>query len=368
MMNDTLIYKMAFASIRGMGIDLAKKFLEVISCEKDFFDMSEKDLRTLTSSNAKICDKEYRQDLLEKAKRELEFINKKNISVSYFTDDDYPRRLLEANDAPLLLYKSGKCNLNSTHVISIVGTRHATPAGIKICDELVSALPKRLDNVVVVSGLAYGIDIAAHRASIKHNVPTVAVLAQGLNKIYPATHRNDAINIIKQGGAVVTDYQSQDDIYKGNFLARNRIIAALADCTVIVESASSGGALVTASLAQSYNRDVFAVPGRIGDEFSRGCNKLIRDNRAMLITNADDIINAMSWKAKEIQPIQKELFPELTNDEKKIVDALKENGDLHINELASLLQTPIYKLMGALVELDCRGLIVTLPGCRYSTR
>ena len=306
--------------------------------------------------------------MLEKAKRELEFISKKNISVSYFTDDTYPHRLLEANDAPILLYSSGKCNLNALHVISIVGTRHATPVGIKTCDEIVSKLSKRLDNLVIVSGLAYGIDIAAHRAALKHNVPTVAVLAQGLNKIYPATHRNDAISIIKQGGAIVTDYQSQDDIHKGNFLARNRIIAALADCTVIVESAATGGALVTASLAQSYNRDVFAVPGRTGDEYSRGCNKLIRDNRAMLITSADDIIEAMSWETKETQPIQQELFPTLTGDEKKRVDALKANGDKHINELASLLQIPVYKLMGALVELDCSGLVVTLPGCRYSTR
>lgn len=367
-MNDTLVYKIAFASIRGMGIDLARKFLEVIPNEKDFFDISEKELRELTCSKARMCDYDYRHGVLEKAKHELEFVLNKNINVTYFTDTDYPQRLLEASDAPLLLYCSGKCNLNAAHVISIVGTRHATPAGIKMCDDIVNTLSIKLDNIVVVSGLAYGIDIAAHRASLKHNVPTVAVMAQGLNKIYPSTHRNDAISIIKQGGAILTDYQSQDEIHKGNFLARNRIIAALSDCTVVVESADTGGALVTASLAQSYNRDVFAVPGRTGDEFSKGCNRLIRDNRAMLITGADDIIDAMRWQTKVSTPVQKEIFPILTADEKKIVDALKTSENMHINDLATKLQMPIYKLMGALVELDCRGFIVTLPGCRYAIR
>lgn len=351
-----------------MGVDLAKKFLEVIPSEKDFFAMSEEDLRVITNSKARMCDYDYRQSMLEKAKREFEFVNQKNITVSYFTDDNYPRRLLEAGDAPILLYSSGHCDLNSGHIISIVGTRHATQNGIKTCEDIVKGLKELIPDVIVVSGLAYGIDIAAHRASLKHDVSTVAVLAQGLNKIYPSTHRNDAVNIVKRGGAVVTDYQSQDEIHKGNFLARNRIIAALSDCTLVVESAASGGALVTASLAQSYNRDVFAIPGRIGDEFSRGCNKLIRDNRAMLITCANDIVDAMRWESAKTMPIQTEIFPALTKEEQKVLEAIRDKGDIHINELATQLGMPIYKLMGTLVELDCKGVIVTLPGCRYSLR
>ena len=367
-MNKELLYRIAFASVRGMGIDLARKFLDVINHEKNFFEMSETELRAITHSRSQICTGSYRDQMLERAKRELEFIERKNVNVTYFTQDSYPKRLLEATDAPLILYSSGKCNLNAKHIISIVGTRHATPAGTKLCQEIVHDLSQKLDDVVIVSGLAYGIDISAHRAALKHNVPTVAVLAQGLNKIYPATHRNDAVKIIKQGGAIVTDYQSQDEIHKGNFLARNRIIAALADCTLVVESADKGGALVTASLAQSYDRDVFAIPGRVGDEFSRGCNRLIRDNRAMLVTCADDIINAMRWEKHNAEPVQQELFPELGADEKKIIDVLKQCDNMHINDLANDLQIPIYKLMGALVELDCKGLIVTLPGCRYATR
>lgn len=351
-----------------MGVDLARHFLDVIHTEKEFFNMSEKELRALTGSRAKVCDRSYRQQLLEKAERELAFIEHNNVTVSYFTDAHYPQRLLEATDAPIILYRSGNCELNSKHIISIVGTRHATAWGIKTCEELVKDFALKLDDVVIVSGLAYGIDIAAHRAAVKHEIPTVAVMAQGLNKIYPASHRNDAVNIVRHGGAIVTDYQSQDEIHRGNFLARNRIIAALADCTIVVESASSGGALVTASLAQSYNRDVMAVPGRIGDEFAQGCNKLIRDNRAMLITCADDVIHAMRWEAKEVNAVQGELFPKLTHEESVILNAIRSSENIHINDLASQVQIPIYKLMGTLVDMDCRGIIVTLPGCRYAAR
>lgn len=369
-MIDQQTYKIAFASIRGMGVDLAGRLLEVVHSEEEFFGMSEKDLRALTGSRTAMCRHDYRRQLLEKAGREQEFIGSKNVTMSYFTDPDFPRRLLEAPDAPIMLYKSGDCDLNRSHIIGMVGTRHATAQGIKMCDELVGDFARQLDDVVIVSGLAYGIDIASHRAAIKHGIPTVAVMAQGLNKIYPSAHRNDAVNIIRQGGAVVTEYQSQDQLHKGNFLARNRIIAALCDCTIVVESASTGGALVTASLAQSYNRDVMAVPGRLTDEYSRGCNKLIRDNRAMLITCAADVVQAMRWQAREpvTSAVQATLFPELTKEEATIMSAIRTHENIHINDLANEVQIPIYKLMGALVELDCRGLIVTLPGCRYATR
>lgn len=364
---DDIIYKIAFASIRGMGVDLAQKLLDIIPSEKDFFLLSERELRSITGSKAKMCDRNYRQSLLERAEREMEFITEKHVNMLYFTDNAYPRRMLEASDAPLMLYTSGSCDLNSAHVVSVVGTRHATQYGVKFCDALVADFAARLPGTVIVSGLAYGIDIAAHRAALKHGTPTVAVLAQGLNKIYPAHHRPDAVKIAKSGGMVITDYQSQDDIHRGNFLARNRIIAALADCTVVVESATSGGALVTASLAQSYNRDVFAVPGRVNDEYSKGCNKIIRKSQAMSITCADDIIEAMRWDAlAKSAAKQQELFPSLTAEEQTVVDKLRDKGETHINDLAADLQIPVYRLMSTLVELDCRGIIATLPGCRYA--
>ena len=287
----------------------------------------------------------------------------------YYTDDDYPRRLANASDAPILLYTIGQCNLNAKHVISVVGTRRSTHYGAQFCDRLVSDLSTMLaGEVIIVSGLAYGTDINAHRAALKYNVPTVGVQACGLNKIYPAEHRNDAAHIVQTGGAIVSDYTSQDEIHRGNFLARNRIIAALSDCTVVVESADKGGSLVTANIAASYSRDVFALPGRVTDEFSKGCNRLILNNQAAAITCAEDLIRAMRWESKEI-PVQGkelELFPQLTAEQQSIVDFLRKQGDLHINDLASSLNVPIYRLMASLVELDTKGIISTLPGCRYT--
>ena len=179
-------------------------------------------------------------------------------------------------------------------------------------------------------------------------------------------HRNDAIAIAKRGGMLLTDYTSQDQVQKSNFLARNRIVAALSDCTVIVESAGSGGALVTASLAMSYNRDVMAVPGRCGDEFSAGCNKLIATNKAALVTGADDLLAAMRWESASQPPRQLDLFPELTQEEQAVVDVIRNHGEIHLNMLADVLHTPVYKLMSTLVELDCKNVIATLPGCRYA--
>ena len=361
-----LTYRIAFAGLQGMGVDLARKLLDVVGSEERFFAMDEKELRQLTRGRSKIYRDDYRRECLEMARREEIFVKEHNIAATYFTDGAYPHRLLEAPDAPAMVYSLGGCNLESAHVISLVGTRHATQYGIRFCDTLIGELAQRLPDLVVVSGLAYGIDIAAHRAALKHGVPTVAVLPRGLNKIYPAMHRNDAVAIVKSGGMLLTDYTSQDDVQKSNFLARNRIVAALSDCTVIVESAGSGGALVTASLAMSYNRDVMAVPGRCGDEFSSGCNKLIATNKAALITCADDLMAAMRWESAMQQPQQLDLFPELTKEEQAVVDIIRDHGEIHLNALADALHAPVYKLMSILVELDCKNVITTLPGCRYA--
>ncbi len=361
-----LACRIAFASLQGMGIDLARKLLDVVGSEQRFFDMSEKDLRNLTRGRSKIYRDDYRRECLERAVREEAFVGEHGISAVYFTDAAYPHRLLEAPDAPAMIYTLGKCDLESAHVVSVVGTRHATQYGVKFCDTLIGDLAERLPGLVVVSGLAYGIDIAAHRAALKHGVPTVAVLPRGLNRIYPAMHRNDAIAIAKRGGMLLTDYTSQDAVQKSNFLARNRIVAALSDCTVVVESAGSGGALVTASLAMSYNRDVMAVPGRSGDEYSAGCNKLIATNKAALITSADDLMAAMRWEPAQQQAVQLDLFPDLTAEEQAVVDVVRDRGEIHLNALADALQLPVYKLMSTLVELDCKNIIATLPGCRYT--
>ena len=358
--------RIAFSNLQGMGVDLARKLLDVVGDEERFFAMSEKQLRELTRGRSKIYSDDYRRACLQRAQREEQFVIEHGIRTVYYKDKSYPRRLLEAPDSPAMVYTLGQCDLESRHVISVVGTRHATQYGIRFCDTLIGDLARLLPDLVVVSGLAYGIDIAAHRAALKHGLSTVAVLPRGLNRIYPASHRSDAVNIVNHGGLLLTDYTTQDEVHKANFLARNRIVAALSDCTVVVESAGAGGALVTASLAMSYNRDVMAVPGRCGDEYSAGCNKLIATNKAALIAGADDLMSAMRWEPAVREPRQLDLFPELTKEQQAVIDVIRDHGEIHVNALADALRLPVYKLMSTLVDLDCNNRIVTLPGCRYT--
>lgn len=363
-----LQYHIAFASLRGMGYDLAQKILGVIPSEKDFFEFSEKDLQNLLQTKVKMTEQSYRRELLDKAREEVDFITKNAINVTYFTDSDYPTRLSHAQDAPILLYSKGKCNLNASKIISIVGTRHATAYGKHFCDTFVERLKTLVDDTVIVSGLAYGIDIQAHRAALAHDIPTVAVLAHGLNTVYPATHRKDTIDMINNGGMLLTDYRSCDKIHPGNFVARNRIVAGLADCTIVVESAEKGGSLITAGIASSYNRDVFALPGRAGDTYSRGCNTLIRNNAASLITSADDLVSAMRWETRlsPRESRQMEIFPDVTPEEQTILDYLREHNETHINVLCNALSIPVSRLMSTLVDLEFKSLVTSLPGAKYT--
>lgn len=366
MTEQDLLYRIAFASVRGMGYDLAHKILDIIPSEKDFFSISQKELEQIFGSRTKITSQAYRLNILEQAKKETEFVIKNKIGVTYFNDIDYPTRLANAPDSPILFFSKGNCNLSSRHIVSIVGTRHATPYGINFTKNIVEELASMLPDLVIVSGLAYGIDIAAHLASLQNKISTVAVLAHGLNTIYPSQHRKAAIDIIHNNGMLITDYSSQTLMHRANFIARNRIIAGLSDCTIVSESASKGGSLITASIANSYNRDVFALPGRSSDEYSKGCNKLIQNNAATLVLCAEDVIKHMQWD-KDInkQPKQAELFPILSENEQLIYDTIAKNGEIHINTLTNLLKIPIYKVLSDIVELEFKGLILSLPGSRY---
>lgn len=366
--SDNLVYHIAFASLRGMGYDLAQKILGIIPSEKEYFEIPEKELQNLLQTKVKITEQSYRNDILEKARKEVEFVTKNNIKITYFTDKDYPSRLCHAQDAPILLYSKGECNLNASKVISIVGTRHATAYGKHFCEKFVEDIKTLVDDVIIVSGLAYGIDIYAHRAALSNQIPTVAVLAHGLNSIYPATHRKDAVEIIKNGGMVITDYRSCDKIHPGNFVARNRIVAGLADCTIVVESAEKGGSLITAGIASSYNRDVFALPGRSTDIYSRGCNKLIRNNAASLITSAEELVSAMRWETKQSMGEAKQMgmFADVTPEEQPIVNYLRANNETHINVLCNALGIPMSQLMSMLIELEFKGIIASLPGTKYT--
>ncbi len=365
MSDNELTYRIAFSLIRGNSRIIAEELLSRIGTEEEFFHSSSRMLEMKIGKKIKITDDDYRKQLLEKARCEVEFINRNNITPIYYKSPNYPQRLLDCDDAPLMLYTLGNCDLNNSHIISIVGTRHATHYGVDMTERIIDDLTKRLDNIIIVSGLAYGIDITAHRTAIKNNIPTIAVLAHGLNTIYPAAHRNIAADMVKKNGMLLTDYTSTDNIHRGNFLARNRIVAGLCDCLIVAESAEKGGAIVTAGIADGYNRDVLAIPGRANDPYSQGCNKLIASGRAALITSAQDVIDVMRWAAKPNEGNQIEMFAELNEEELKIINFISETPLSSINEISIGIEIPVSKLTSTLIDMEFRGLIVNYPGGRY---
>lgn len=359
------VYRLAFASLRGITRRLAQEILNRTGSERNFFEASQQELTHRMSCRSNLFAESYRGELLETARREADFIESNSIAALYFTDPGYPSRLAECDDAPLMLYGLGECGMNARHVVSIVGTRHATPYGLDFVDRLIKDLSLKIPDLVIVSGLAYGIDVAAHKASMKYGVPTAAVLAHGLNTIYPAVHRSVAADMVRQGGILLTDYMSQTTMHKGNFLARNRIVAGLADCLIVAESAEKGGALVTANVASEYSRDVFALPGRISDKYSRGCNKLIARNVASLVECADDVIASMRWTPMSVEGVQTHIAVELSAEESKIMDYIRQNGEGTLNRMCVETGIPVNRLMPILVDMEFKGLLLNYPGGRY---
>ena len=276
------------------------------------------------------------------------------------------RRLLKNKNVTASFHK-GNTNLNAFKVINLIGTRNATAYGKELCVNFLKDLKRLCPDVLVVSGLAYGIDIHAHRAALANCMDTVGVLAHGLDRIYPAAHRSTAVEMLGHGG-LLTEYMSGTNPDRQNFVCRNRIVAGMSDATIVVESAVKGGSLITADIAGSYHRDCFAFPGRINDEFSQGCNNLIRTNRASLIQSAEDFVKTMCWDTasdSQAVPVQRQLFPDLTEDEQLIVDVLQRNGDLQINSLIVEANIPVNKMSEILFELEMKGVIRTLAGGVY---
>jgi DNA processing protein len=309
-----------------------------------------------------------RPNLLERAQEELEFIDKHHIRVDYFKDAHYPYRLKECPDAPILLYSKGKqLDTSLGKFVSIVGTRNATDRGKENTRRLVLDLAASIPDVTIISGLAYGIDIAAHKAALEASIPTIIVTAHGLDRIYPAIHRPVAISALENGG-IITEYCSKTEPEPQNFIARNRIVAGLADAVVVVESKEKGGSLITAHMALDYNRDIFAFPGRIHDENSKGCNALIRKQYASLIENADDLIQAMKWEVDN-KPIQTEienLFETLNEKEQTILHILRaQEESIHINELALQIKIPYSEIASTLMMLEFKEWVKSLPGGMY---
>lgn len=366
--DEQLRYRIALASVKGMNRLLAETLVELTGDVSAFFTLSQRDLCDLTGWDSSLFSEVERGRALMSAANEIAFIRKNNITPLFFTDTDYPERLAECDDAPLMLYYKGNASLQVPRVVSIVGTRHATPYGKSFVDTLVRDLADACPDTLIVSGLAYGVDIAAHRAALHYGLPTVAVLAHGLNTIYPANHRNTAIEMLSQGG-LLTEYASSQITHKGFFLARNRIVAGLADAVVVVESGIKGGSLFTATLAGDYHRDVFALPGRVGDISSMGCNNLIRNNKAALLTGAEDLMEAMGWASRKDRPQQATLTAtqniDLPPEEQRLMDYLTEHGEGQINRMAVELDTPIATLSATLVELEFKGCVIAFPGGVY---
>lgn len=364
----SLIHKIALGMIPGVGDITARKLVLYAGSIEALFSESFRALKKIPGIGENIAGNIVRREYLSLAEKEAEYVDKHNIKVFFYLDDDYPFRLRQCDDAPVTFYFLGKADLNATHIISIVGTRSATQRGKEMCQKIVAGLARHYPSLVVVSGLAYGVDIAAHKAAIANDISTIGVLGHGLKTIYPSAHAGVAHAMQKRGG-LLTDFTSQEPPDRNNFIKRNRIIAGLSDATIIVESGIKGGALITADIASSYNRDVMAVPGRSDDEWSHGCNALIKYNKAALVECAEDIEFMLGWKhSGTAEPVQKVLFDDMTENEKKIFEALKMDGDLTADQLAVRLSVPVYKLSSILLQMELSGLIVPCPGNVYRIR
>jgi DNA processing protein len=362
---ENLAYKIAISLIPGIGSVTARNLIAYVGSVEGVFQEKEKNLMKIPGVGEVNAKKVVRQNVLERAKREIDFIQKTRIQTFFYLDDNYPTRLKGCSDAPIILYYKGNGNLNERRIISVVGTRNATNYGKEVCEELIRSFSEKSYPILVVSGLAYGIDVHAHKACLKYNIPTVGVFAHGLDVVYPSLHAPIASKMLESGG-LISDFISETKIDRQNFLRRNRIIAGLADATIIVESAEKGGALVTADIANSYNRDVFAFPGRSTDLYSRGCNKIIKLNEAVLVESQADIEKAMNWdiKVSTNRTYQTSLFVELTPEEQKLVDLLKE-GDRFVDEITIETQLSMSKVSALLLGLEFKGMIVSLPGKIY---
>lgn len=305
-------------------------------------------------------------DALRRAAAEMEFISNSNIRALTINDPAYPQRLAQCPDAPVILFYKGTADLNQGYILNIVGTRHCTTYGQDLVRRFLSDLRQLCPQVLVVSGLAYGIDICAHRHALQQGYDTVGVLAHGLDQIYPPAHRDTAAQMVSHGG-LITEYMSQTEALPNNFRQRNRIVAGMSDATILVESAVKGGGLITCRIAQEYGRDVFAFPGAVGMAFSEGCNRMIQANTAALLTSARDFVETMRWPTVQQRPeaVERQLFPDLTAEEQQVVSLLQQTNDLQLNVISVKTNLPIGQLTALLFTLEMKGVVKPLAGGTY---
>lgn len=360
-MTNDLLYQIALTLVPNIGDVHAKALISRYGDAQSIFKAKRKDLEHLEGIGTVRAGNIKAFDSFQTCEAEITFIKQYKISPLFITDKNYPQRLLNCYDCPSLLYYRGNADLNTTKIISIVGTRNHSEYGKSVCEKFIEELSS--SNILVVSGLAFGIDTIAHKSALKNSLQTIGVMAHGLDMIYPAQNKSLARQMVENGG-LLTEFMSKTNPDKQNFPKRNRIVAGMCDGVVVIESGKKGGSLITAELANSYNKDIFAIPGRTNDVKSEGCNYLIKNNKAALVTNASDLLEMMNWHStKKKQPAkQRELFIELTVDERTLVEILKQQDSIQIDQLYFKSGLNSSSVAAALLSLEMQSIVVCLPG------
>lgn len=361
MTENNLLFTLALQHVPNIGDIIAKRLISHCGSAEAVLKEKKQNLLKIDGIGSVTLNGLFETHHLKEAERELQFIKDNKLKVLYFKGESYPEKLKHCIDGPILLFQSGNINLKQQYIISVVGARKITTNGIAFCEKLIESLVPY--NPVIVSGFAYGTDITAHKSAIKNNLQTIGCLAHGMHTIYPKVHKKYMADVKKNGG-FFTDFWSSDTFNKNNFLKRNRIIAGLSEATIVIESAEKGGSLVTADIAGSYNRDVFAVPGRVTDSQSVGCNNLIKHQKAHILSNPLDVPYILNWQLedKEKPTIQKQLFVELDTNEKTIYNYLKENEKQQLDAIAINCKIPIFKVASILLTMELKGVVRPLPG------
>ena len=361
MEEEELLYALALQKAKGIGDVNAKKLIEVCGSAKNVLKERKDTLQKINGIGSVLSKNIFDSVNLNLAEKELKLISNSNIKPLFYLNQEYPKNLYNCIDSPILLFQDGDFNFQNLRIISVVGTRRMTTYGREFCEKLISDLKEY--NPIIVSGFAYGVDICAHKSAIENELQTVAVFAHGFGSLYPKAHKKYMAQVYEKGG-FLTEFWYNEAALRENFLKRNRIVAGLSQATIVIESASRGGALATATIANSYSRDVFAVPGRSTDICSQGCNALIRDNKAALITNAEDLVKMLNWKQDRFQPkiVQKQLFVELTDEEQKVMDYLSVKKKELLDVISLECDLLVHKTASVLFQLEMKGLVRTLPG------
>lgn len=362
-MTEQKLYEIALTLIPYIGVVNGKKLVAYCGGAEAVFCENKNALRQISGIHENIIKGIDSKDVMIRAEEEMMFIEKNGIKPLFYLDKDYPKRLQHCHDSPIMLYYKGNADLNASKAVGIVGTRNITDYGRYVAEKLIEELVP--DNVMIVSGLAYGVDTAAHRAALKYDLATVGVLGHGMQTIYPAENRKLSTNMIEKGG-ILTEFVSGTQPDRENFPKRNRIVAGMIDCLVVIESALKGGAMITAEIANSYDREVFAMPGRVGDIYSEGCNQLIKTNKANLLVNAADIRYVMRWDVDtKVVAKQMRLFRDFSEDEKKVMDVFAKNNVVHIDDIIIGTDLSPSKIASILLSLEFDGVLTALPGKRY---